>query len=248
MAVNRDWWKKFYSGTWQYIHSSFRTQERTAKEADFIEGILRIKPPARILDVPCGEGRLSIELASRGYKVTGVDFNKHFLMTGETIARKEGLVIVWHQGDMRDLHWKDAFDAVICMWQSFGYFDDQGNQEFIKAVSRSLKKGGHFLLDTQAAETLYPVYKTEDKFRIAGVKAIVNRYMDHETSRNMERFTFTKKGKRRSYHSSIRIYTYQEVANILGQNAFSQIKSFGSFSRDPFRFGASRLLMVVRRD
>jgi len=95
MTSNRDWWKKFYTGTWQDIHSFFRTQERTEREADFIEDILKIKPTAEILDVPCGDGRLTIELASRGYKMTGIDFNKNFLKFARENADKKRLDIDW---------------------------------------------------------------------------------------------------------------------------------------------------------
>jgi len=133
------------------------------------------------------------------------------------------------------------------MWQSFGYFDNKGNQEFIKAISQSLKKGGYFLLDTQVAETLFPIYKPKQNFRIAGVNVIINRFLDNKTSRNEEQFTFIKKGKRTSYHSSIRTYTYQEVVKLLRQNGFLPIKAFGSFSKKPFKFGVSRLLIAARK-
>jgi len=247
MTSDFDWWQKFYVGTWQDIHSSFRTQERNILEGSFIVDVLKIKPPDRILDVPCGEGRLAIELASRGYKVTGIDFNKHFLKIAKDNAVKKGLDIDWRQRDMRDIPWKNKFDAVICMWASFGYFDEKGNLEFIKAVSHSLIKGGRLLIDTPVAETLYPTYKTQGKFKIAGVSVMVNRFIDPNTSRNEEHFTFTKKGRRTSYHSSIRIYTYQEIINLLKQNAFAHFKSYGSFSKKPFQFGASRLLITAKR-
>ena len=83
MNHNPEWWREFYTGTWQRVQPLLRTPEQTQEEADFIEDVLDLKPPAAILDVPCGEGRLTMELASRGYKMHRVDINKHFLKIAE---------------------------------------------------------------------------------------------------------------------------------------------------------------------
>ncbi len=234
-------------GTWQHIQPFLHTPKQTQKEADFIEDVLSLEPPARILDVPCGEGRLTIELASRGYKMYGVDINKNFLKIAEKNANKQGLDITWRQADMRKSPWKNQFDAVICMGASFGYLNEKGNLEFIKAVSRSLRKKGLFLLDTPVAETLYRKFKSQSRFKIAGVTVLVNRFFDHETGRNEEDFVFIQKGKQTKYHTSIRIYTYRETVNLLRQSRFGYLDAFESLSKDAFGFGARRLLITARR-
>jgi cyclopropane fatty-acyl-phospholipid synthase-like methyltransferase len=247
MNYNPEWWQKFYTGTWQHIQPFLHTPGQTRKEADFIEDVLDLKPPAGILDVPCGEGRLTIELASRGYKMNGVDLNKNFLKIAEKNANKQGLDITWRQGDMRKIPWKNEFGAVICMGASFGYLNEKGNLEFIKAVSRSLRNKGFFLLDTPVTETLYPKFKSQGTFKLAGVTVLVNRFFDHKTGRNEEDFAFIQKGKQTKYHSSIRIYTYIEVVNLLRQSGFGYFDAFGSLSKDAFGFGARRLLITARR-
>ena len=84
----------------------------------------------------------------------GIDLNEAFIQQAKKAARGKKLDITWHQQDMRRLPWKQRFDAAICMWSSFGYFTEQENAAFIAAISRSLKKGGRFLLDFQVTETL----------------------------------------------------------------------------------------------
>ena len=247
MSFDTEWWKKFYKGTWQHVQPLFRTSERTQKDADFIEDALKLKPPAEILDVPCGEGRLTIELASREHKMCGIDMNENFLKEAKEEADKRGLAITWHNGDMRQIPWKDKFDVAICMWSSFGYFDEEGDLEFIKAIGRSLKKGGKFLLDTQVAETLYPKYQSKGWTKVDDVIMLADRSFDHTTGRNEEDYTFIQKGKQTTYHSSIRIYTYREVVDLLRQNGFSRFEAFGSFSKDAFKLGATRLLITARR-
>ena len=73
MSSGTEWWKEFFAGRVLDFVRHSRDNEVTQEEADFIEQALALGPEAKILDVPCGGGRLSFEMASRGYEVTGVD-------------------------------------------------------------------------------------------------------------------------------------------------------------------------------
>lgn len=92
----------------------FKTEEQTRAEADFIEKRLQLTPQAKVLDVPCGAGRLCLELASRGYHMTGVDFTPPLLDDARRKATQRQLEIVWEHRDMRDLSWKEEFDGAFC--------------------------------------------------------------------------------------------------------------------------------------
>jgi len=247
MNSNLEWWQKFFKGTWQHVQPLVHTPEQNQKEADFVEDVLNVKPSAEILDIPCGEGRLTIELASRGYKMSGVDINENFLKEAKEKAGKRGLDIIWHHGDMRKIPWEDKFDAAFCMWGSFGYLDDEGDAEFIKSVSRSLKRSGVFLLDILVAETLFPKYQPKGWNKIGDTIVLEDRIWDHITGRVEVDWTFIRQKKQATYHSSIRIYTYKEVINLLRQNGFEHFVAFGSLSKDAFQFGAQRLFITARK-
>ncbi|MCK4527303.1 class I SAM-dependent methyltransferase [candidate division WOR-3 bacterium] len=247
MGFDSEWWKKFFKGTWQQVQPLCRSPEQTQKEADFIESVLKIQPPAEILDVPCGEGRLTVELASRGYRMSGIDINEVFLEDAREKADKRGLDIAWHQGDMRKVPWEDKFDAAFCMWGSFGYFDGVGDLEFIKVVSCSLKNGGSFLLDIPVVETLFPKYQSKGWSTIGDVIVLEDRCFDHTTGRLEVDWTFIRQKEQETYHSSIRIYTYREVVNQLNQNGFEHFEAFGSLKEEPFEFGSLRLFLVARK-
>lgn len=247
MSSHPEWWQTFFQGLWQHVQPHFHTPEQTKKEADFIEEVLKIKPPADILDVPCGEGRLTIELASRGYRMSGIDMTEKFLNQAVDKARKRGLDITWHKGDMRKIPWENRFDAVLCMWGSFGYFDEEGNSEFIKAVSSSLRGGGSLLVDIHVAESLFPKYRPRGWNEVGGVLVLEDRSFDHTTGRVEVDWTFVRKGEQSTNHCSIRIYTYKEIEGLLREHGFTQFEAFGSLSRDPFEIGGTRLLMVARK-
>jgi 2-polyprenyl-3-methyl-5-hydroxy-6-metoxy-1,4-benzoquinol methylase len=136
-----NWWKDFFQGIALDFWRAAVTDEQTRAEADFLERQLWVSSPAKVLDVPCGSGRLSLELAARGFDLTGVDIAAEFIDEAKTSAAARGLQIEWHNRDMRELTWEEEFDAAFCFGNSFGYLDDEGNADFLKAVARTLKPG-----------------------------------------------------------------------------------------------------------
>jgi SAM-dependent methyltransferase len=148
MTAARDWWQTFFTGPMADGWLRAMPEETTQQEADFVEQVLQVAAPARLLDVPCGGGRHAHALAARGYQMTAVDVSPHFLAAAR--ARPVGGTgqVAWEQRDMRDLPWAGAFDGAYSMGNSFGYLDDQGNADFLSAVARALKPGGRFVLDT----------------------------------------------------------------------------------------------------
>jgi SAM-dependent methyltransferase len=101
----------------------------TAREVDFLARVLP-PPPASVLDVPCGLGRHARALAERGYAVTGVERDP----AAVDEASAAGLEV--HELDVRRLgELPGTFDAVICMWASFGWYDDETNAEVFAAMA-----------------------------------------------------------------------------------------------------------------
>jgi ubiquinone/menaquinone biosynthesis C-methylase UbiE len=106
---------------------------------------LGLRRGERILDVPCGFGRHARMLAARGMEVVGVDLSAAMLAEarrGRRSARPR-----FERGDMRRLACRDEFDAVICMFTSFGYFGDRENRGVLRRMARVLKSGGRVLID-----------------------------------------------------------------------------------------------------
>ena len=118
-------------------------EERTREDVEFLERVLP-SPPARVLDVACGLGRHMTALAARGYVCVGVELDAEI----SSEAREHGLDV--RTLDMRNLHQiEDPFDAVILMWASFGYFDDDTNAAVLAAMADLLRSRGVLVLDLQ---------------------------------------------------------------------------------------------------
>jgi hypothetical protein len=149
---------------------------------------------------------------------------------------------------MRDLPWESEFDGAFCFGNSFGYFDDEGNSEFLKALARTLKAGARFVLDAPAiAECLLPHLQPHRSMEIAGIQVEIDTRYDAEQRRMFNDFTFTRNGQTEKRPSSQRIYSYQELLGLLVHSGFELSAAFGSTDDAPFEKGSQRLLLVATK-
>jgi SAM-dependent methyltransferase len=248
IRVPKEWWEDFFDGiTLDFWRQAF-TEEHNRAEADFIEKVLELRPPSRILDVPCGEGRLCRELASRGFKVTGIDVAPAFLEEARRKAGEKGLEIDWQQEDMRHLGWDREFEGAFCMGGSYGYFDDAGHAAFLKGVVRALKPRGRFVLDaSRVAEFILPNYREHEWARVGDILFLEENRYDHERGRMETEYTFVHDGKTEKKSSSDRIYTFREHCRMLEDAGFAGYEAYSSFTLEPFKLGSRRLFLVTRK-
>ena len=243
-----NWWEGFFEGLMVDFWRAAVPDDGAGPEADFLEKHLGIRPGDRVLDVPCGHGRLALELAARGYRVTGVDISADFLEEARRSGSVRGLTVEWEQGDMREVSSPAPFDAAFCAGNSFGYFDDAGNAAFLARVARSLKAGGRFLLDSGwMAETLLPNFREKIEAEVSGIRFRAENRYDPESGRVENRFTVSRGQEEVSRLASHRIYTYRELASMLRDAGLEVVTTFGSLSGEPYGLGSHRLLLVARR-
>jgi SAM-dependent methyltransferase len=249
MAATGDWWRTFFTGPMVEGWLRAMPEEETRKEVDFIQTVLGVSPPARLLDVPCGGGRHSLPLAARGYQMTGVDLSEGFLAAARSAAVTGPGQVTWEQREMRDLPWSAAFDGAFSMGNSFAYYDEQGNADFLRAVARALKPGARFVLDTSyLTEGLLPVLQ-ERAWAPVGDNTLWlwDRRYDPADGRLHVEYTTIQDGNVQKWPMSARLYTYREIRRLAEEAGFADLHGYSSLTRDPFVFGSRRLLLVGTR-
>ena len=141
-----DWTKRFFRAD-VFTPGDADALAMAPAEAAAAWKLMRLKRGARVLDLCCGTGRHSIQLAKRGASVLGVDKTPAYLEQARRAARGlPGCRFV--EGDMRRLPFKGEFDAALNLWTSFGYFAKYSDDlKTLKGVARALKPGGLFLIE-----------------------------------------------------------------------------------------------------
>jgi SAM-dependent methyltransferase len=243
-----DWWRTFFSGLAVDMWLQAMPEEITRSEADFVQKVLTVAPPSKLLDVPCGGGRHCLALAVRGYEMTGVDISPIFLDKARTQAKEKRLSIRWDEREMSDLPWEREFDGAFSLGNSFGYLTDAGNAAFLKAVARSLKPGARFLIGTGSLlETVMPSLQERAWMKIGDIYFMPDRRYDPASGRLEVEYTFIRDGRVEIKQASTRLYTYREFHRLLEEAGFSDLQAYSSMNQEAFQYGAKQLFMVGTR-
>jgi cyclopropane fatty-acyl-phospholipid synthase-like methyltransferase len=139
--AKRNEWEEFFDGhASAYMENSFT--KNTLEEIDFIIEELKLPPGSRILDVGCGTGRHSVELARRGYLMTGVDISSGMLAEARKAAKKAGVQVEWIHADATKFESNNRFDAAICLCEgAFGLLGKDGDPfEHGLSILRNINK------------------------------------------------------------------------------------------------------------
>lgn len=150
MEENQGWENFFDNHAPEYMDNIFTNN--TESEVDFLEEELDLSKGDSVLDVGCGTGRHSLELARRGYNVTGIDLSENMLAEGRKAAEKENLNIEWIKANAVDFQLEEQYDSAVCLCEgAFGLLDmgeDPINRDIkiLRNISRSLKPGAKFIL------------------------------------------------------------------------------------------------------
>ncbi len=208
--------------------------------------LLALSPGDVVLDVPVGAGPIAVPLARRGIEVTGVDLSAERIAEAQAAAEAAGVSLALHEHDMRELPWDGRFDAAINCWGSFGYFGDEGDESFARAVCATLKPGGRFLIEIPSLETIAVTWDAGGTSVEGDIEITEARTYDFVTGFVDDAWTFRRGEQVDDGRTIIRMYSVAELARLLQRAGFCACTSYGSLDGRPFEFGA-RLNMVATK-
>ena len=230
---NSDWYRRI----WSLDIKSDSWVEQTAKQVAFIVDILQLRGGERVLDLACGYGRHSLELARRGFHVVGVDITECYIADARKSAEAEGLNATFVQSDIRDVSFYEEFDVVLNLADgAIGYLEnDEENHKIFEVIAGALRPGGKSLIDIcsrEHAEMHFP--KKHWEIGSHGV--------------SLPSFEYDAASKRMLYggfgirfgeiamppesieaHSSTRLYSYQEIMEIFNELGMNTVAGYGDY-------------------
>jgi len=203
--------------------------------------------PQRILDLGCGPGRHALPLASQGYPVTAVDTSRSLLDQLE--QRRGGLDIEIVQADMREFERPQAFDLVVIMWTSFGYFEHEADHgRVLERIRTSLMEGGRLILDLVGVEylarNLEPVHLTEYE----DGRLLIERPVLTDELRRLENDWLLIDGDRvHRSHIAHRVWSAGEISALLARHGLDVEAIHGGYQGEDYDLEAERLLVIAKK-
>lgn len=249
-AMSHDWYKKI----WTLDIQDQSWVEDTVHQVDFLIEKLALRKGEKILDLACGFGRHALELSRRGFDVTGVDITPAYIDFATRQAQQEQLPAKFICADIRELSFDAEFDVVLNMADgAIGYLEnDEENLKIFQVVAKALKPGGRHFMDIMNgdyARTHFPC-----KLWDAGEKCLTlsNFEWNSETSTliyGQLDFAYGEplQAPEMVEGNPIRLYTLEEVINILKPLHMNVFASFADFSGKPASVNDIQLMVCSRK-
>lgn len=236
---------------WETVAPVLFNERRWSDAPAEVEGVvslLGISPGASVLDLCCGVGRHSVELARRGMRVTGVDRTGAYLERARRAAKAEGVEVEFVQDDMRIFCRTGAFDAVINLFTSFGYFEDpEDDRRVVLNVYESLKIGGAFLLDMMGKEVLARILQERPWQEEDGRILLQETKVTEKWSWVENRWIVLKDGERQEFKISHRLFSAAGLTRLLEECGFEGVDAYGDVHGAPYDHAAKRLVVLAHK-
>jgi 2-polyprenyl-3-methyl-5-hydroxy-6-metoxy-1,4-benzoquinol methylase len=228
----------------------------TLQEVSFIEQEIGFDKKKRILDIGCGTGRHSIELAKRGYSVTGIDLSESQLKRAHEKAVEAGVDIKFEQRDARALKFNNEYDVALTLCEGgFALMEtDEMNFAILQGAANALKSEGILILTTLNA--FYPLTHSLEVFMnsntVEGTSS--GHAFDRMTLRDISIYEVKDdNGFTRTLHCNERYYLPSEITWMLKSLKFSKVEIFGgqvgNFSRSiPLTPNDFEMLVVAKME
>ena len=229
-----------------YFSAELFGPERSDADAELIARLLSLESGTRVLDAPCGEGRIAGRLARRGCDVVGVDNSERLL----ALARERYPEAAFEARDLRALRYAHEFDAVVNWFTSFGYFEPETNDAVLAAFARALRPGGRLLLDMHnpwhLARLLEPGGGSSAYVVERGDDLLIDRASyDQATRRSRTERFIVRDGHVRKLEFSLEQVPAPQLRRRLRRAGFNDVTLFGA-GGTPFEAGGRRLIAIAR--
>jgi len=248
----KEWWRdaRCHFAPLTIDHPLLCDRSDLAFAIEFLTSLPGLPAGASILDLCCGPGRYSVELALRGHRVVGLDILPGFIALARELARREAVELELLTGDMREIPFRERFDLALSLGTSFGFFDDEADdRRVIAGIARSLKRGGRFVLEMGNRDYVLSHFVARDWTRLEdGRIRILERRFDAARGRIDTQFEVVGgAGEVERWGHSWRAYTLTEILGMLRDAGLLIKRVAGGWRGEAYSVEAPRMVVVAAR-
>ena len=243
-----DWFEEWFdSPLYEKLYAD-RDEAEAEQLIELLEETLLSGQYHSVLDLGCGRGRHSHNLAMRGYEVTGIDLSPEAIKTAK--EKGEELELQNTQFEVRDMRdpLPKKFDAIVNLFTTFGYFkSDEENASVFDSVTQMLKDDGLFVLDYLNAENVRQTFVPEEDGEFQGIRYEIKRYIKNGAIHKDIAFAGEKLDKPRVYWERVKLYGLDWFEKEMGKRNLKIIDVNGDYQGSDFDPQTSPRLLIISR-
>lgn len=274
MMNNTSWTENAFKDQYLEAEGLLFSRSMTLAECDLIAQMLQLNAETAVLDLACGHGRHTLELAKRGLgRFTGLDYSSEAINHASQSSSSSALPIEWLEGDMRHLEFNGRFDAVFNAYNSLFYWDDATHLGILRGIHRALRPNGLLWLDVYNREFMaarsfleeHPRWGLLIRLRlelsklrkrvlnalklnqVTFVKSIQRRFNPLTgIMSGMKSIDFSD-GRRFADPFAVRLYSFTELSALLEQAGFELQSVKSCPDGGEYRLGSVRVAVLARK-
>ena len=244
-----DWWATYFDAQYLLEYQPLFEPAGDRRQVSRLLELLALPAGARVLDVPCGQGRHARLLAEAGLRVDGLDYSRHLIAVANAQAGSHAPA--YRVGDMRTLpaRWSGRFDAVVNLFTSFGFFDDPGDDaRTIAEFARVLRPGGVLVWEGGSRDGVLARFLARDWWK-ADDGTMIGHERDFDPLQGVLSIRTTWEGPAGSgtRDHRIRLYTATRLAELCRDAGLAVEAAYDGFRDRPLTRRSGEMLLVARK-
>lgn len=248
--ASANWWQDYFDAQYLLEYEPLFDLARDRHEVARIVEVMGLPSGARILDVPCGQGRHAHLLAEAGFDVDGLDYSEDLLAKAR--ARGTAKTLRYTRGDMRRLptKWTGKFDAVLNLFTSFGFFAEPADdRKVIGEFARMLKPGGVLVWYGGSRDGVMARFLERDWWQTKdGTLIAQERSFDALSGVLTVNTVWSGKKRHGSRDHRIRLYTPTRLAELCAEVGLIVEAAYDGLHDRPITRRSSEMLLVARKE
>ena len=239
----------FFAGHYQEVWRKLIPPGLSAVECDFVQAEAQLQKDDRVLDLMCGYGRHALELGRRGYQVTAVDNQVNYINEIKTAAAAEKLPVDAIESGVLNASYAHAYKAILCMGNSFAFFDKDEALALLQKVAAHLQQDGRLIINTwMIAEIAIRHFQEREWHQVGNYKYLLEyRFHFHPSRIESEHTLVTSEGTLEVLHGVDYIFTLNELENLLSAAGLRLRDVYSTPKKRKFKMGDNRAYLVIEK-
>lgn len=239
----------FFDGIYKEVWRKLIQPGLTEAECDFIVDVARLQDGDEVLDLMCGYGRHSLELARRGCTVTAIDNSADYIAEIKAKAREEGLTVEATAASALSASLAKTYKAAVCMGNSFAFFQRHDAVALLKNIAAHLASDGVLIINSwMIAEIAIKHFREKDWYEVDGFKILMNNYYRFQPGRiESEHIVIGENGVSETIRGVDYIFSLSELEQMFAEAGLTTAGLYSTPRKRPFRLGDSTIYIIAKK-